>query len=42
MYVKLPSENLNPNSYLQHSIRIYTCGLTTTPRVCGGETKQYY
>ena len=36
MYVSLPPGNLNPDSCLQHLTSIYTCGVTTTPRVYGG------
>ena len=36
MYVKLLLENLNPDPYLLHPISIYTCEVTTAPKVCGG------
>ena len=37
MCVKLPPENLNPNSYPPHPTSIYTCGVTIALRVCGGD-----
>ena len=36
MCVKLPSGDLNPDLYPPHPTSIYTCGVTTTPRVRGG------
>ena len=36
MCVKLPLEDLNPDRCPPHPISIYTCGVTTAPRVCGG------
>ena len=36
MYVKLPPEDLNLNSYPPHPTSTYTCGVTIAPRVCGG------
>ena len=41
MCVKLPSENLNLSSYPPHSTSIYTCGVTTAPRVRGGQPKDF-
>ena len=38
MYMKLPLRDLNPNPYSPHPTSIYTCGVTTSPRVRGGET----
>ena len=36
MYVNLIPEDLNPDPCLPHLTSIYTCGVTTAPRVCGG------
>ena len=36
MYVKLFSGDLNSDLCLLHPTSIYTCGVTTAPRVCGG------
>ena len=36
MCVKLPLGDLNPASYPPHPTSIYTCGVTTAPRVRGG------
>ena len=36
MYVKFPSGDLNPDPYPPHPTSIYTCEMTTAPRVCGG------
>ena len=37
MYVKLPPRELNLDSYPPpHHTSIYTCGVTTAPRVCSG------
>ena len=36
MCVKFSLENLNPVPYLPHPISTYTCGVTTTPKVRGG------
>ena len=33
MCVKLPFGDLNPDSYLLHPTSIYTCEVTTVPRV---------
>ena len=35
--MKFPFENLNHVLYLLHLTSIYTCGMTITPRVCGGQ-----
>ena len=37
MCVKFPPRNLNPGRYPLHSTNTYTCGVTITPRVCGGK-----
>ena len=37
MYVKLPLEDLNPDSYHPYHTITYTCKVTTTLRVRGGE-----
>ena len=37
MFVKLPSEDLNPSPYPLHLTSTYTCGVTIAPRVCGGD-----
>ena len=37
MCVKLPLGNLNPGSCPLHPINTYTCGVTNTPRVRGGD-----
>ena len=37
MCVKLPLGNLNPDPYPTHPTSIYTCEVTTTPSVCGGD-----
>ena len=37
MCVKLHPEDLNPGPYHPHPTSIYTCGVTTTPRVRGGD-----
>ena len=36
MGVKLSFKNLNPGPYLSHSTNIYTCEVTTAPRVRNG------
>ena len=36
MCVKLPLGNLNPDPCPTYPISIYTCEVTTAPRVCGG------
>ena len=36
MCVKLPPINLNSDPYSLHLTSIYTCGVTTTPRVHDG------
>ena len=36
MYVKLSFGNLNFNPCFSHPTSIYTCEVTTAPRVCGG------
>ena len=36
MDVKLSSENLNSGPYLSHPTNIYTCEVTTAPRVRNG------
>ena len=36
MCVNLPPRDLNPSSYTPHPTNIYTCGVTTAPRVRGG------
>ena len=36
MCVKLPPGDLNPDPCPPHPTSIYTCGVTTAPRVCGG------
>ena len=36
MYVKLLPRDLNLNPYPPHLTSIYTCGVTTAPRVRGG------
>ena len=41
MCVKLPLGDLNPSSYLPHPTSIYTCGVTTAPRVRGGQPKDF-
>ena len=33
--MKLPPENLNSGHYPSHPTNIYTCRVTTAPRVCG-------
>ena len=33
--MKLPPEDLNPDSYSLHPTSIYTCGMTTAPKVYG-------
>ena len=38
MCVNLLLGDLNPNSFLPHSISTYTCRVTITSRVCGGCT----
>ena len=35
--MKLSPRYLNLGPCLQHPTSIYTCGVTTTPRVCGGD-----
>ena len=35
MYVKLPLEGLNPDSYPLHLTNIYIYGLTIVLKVCG-------
>ena len=37
MCVKLPPRDLNLGPYPPHPTSMYTCGVTTTPRVCDGE-----
>ena len=39
MCVKLPFRDLNSSLYPPHSTNIYTCKVTTTPRVRGGDTR---
>ena len=41
MWVKLPLGDLNPSPYLPHPTSIYTCGVTTAPRVRGGQPKDF-
>ena len=36
MCVKLPPRDLNPDPYPLHPTSTYTCGVTTAPRVYGG------
>ena len=36
MCVKLPPKDLKPNPYPPHPTSTYACGVTITPRVCGG------
>ena len=36
MCMKLPPGDLNSGPYPSHPTSIYTCGVTTAPRVCGG------
>ena len=36
MCVKLSPGDLNPGPCLPHPTSIYSCGVTTAPRVCGG------
>ena len=36
MYVKLISRNLNSCPYSSYSTIIYTCSVTTIPKMCGG------
>ena len=36
MCVKLPPRDLNHGPCPAHPITTYTCGVTITPRVCGG------
>ena len=36
MYVKLSFKNLNPGLYFPHPTNIYTCEVTTAPRVRNG------
>ena len=36
MCVKLPPRDLNPGPYPAHPTGIYTCEVTTTPRIRGG------
>ena len=36
MSVNLPPRDLNPSSYTPHPTNIYTCGVTTAPRMRGG------
>ena len=38
MCVKFPPGDLNLSPYPPHPTSIYTCGVTTAPRVCGGRT----
>ena len=35
MCVKLPPEDLYPDSYSLHPTNTYTCEVTITPKVCG-------
>ena len=37
MCVKLPPRDLNPDPYPPHLTSVYTCEVTTTPRVYNGE-----
>ena len=37
MCVKLSPGDLNPVPYPLHPTSTYTCGVTITPRVCGGQ-----
>ena len=37
MCVKLPPGDLNPDPYPPHPINTYTCEVTNTPIVCGGQ-----
>lgn len=39
MCVKLHPEYLNFGSCFPHPTSFYTCEVTTTPRVCGGNNK---
>ena len=34
--MKLSLGDLNPSPYPPHPTSIYTCGVTTTPKVCNG------
>ena len=36
--LKLPPENLNPDSYPSHPISTYTCRMTIVSRVLNGNT----
>ena len=38
--MKVPSRNLNLNSYLPHPANTYTCGVTIALRVHGGESEK--
>ena len=41
MCVKLPPRDLNLVPCLPHSTSTYTCGVTVTPRVCGGNMHSF-
>ena len=42
MCVKFPPEDLNLDPYPPHPTSTYTCGVTNTPRVCGGKMRNNY
>ena len=41
MYVKLPPEDLNHDTYPSHLISTYTCKVTIALRVCGGRVRLF-